>query len=107
MQCYFCAADVVLIQRLDALNSGNLPMAFAASKVVVGPDIGNVGEILRETENFLFDPANMDSAVRVIQEASIASETGKGTQNKKYAEEHWSSVVIAKAMIEIYKMVIK
>ena len=107
MQCYFCAADVVLIQRLDILNSGNLPMAFAAGKVVVGPNVGNVGGILRETGNFAFEPNNMDSAAQVVQEALMASETGRGTLNKKYAEEHWSSTVIAKAMMENYKMAIK
>lgn len=107
MQCYFCAADVVLLQRLDILNSGNLPMAFAAGKVVVGPDAGNVGQILRDTGNFVFDPTDMEAAVVAVQEALQASETGRGTQNKKYAEEHWSSAVIAKAMIENYKMVTK
>ena len=107
MQCYFCAADVVLIQRLDILNSGNLPMAFAAGKVVVGPDYGNVGKILRETSNFVFDPTHIDSAVQAVQEALIASDTDKGLRNKKYAEKYWSSVVIAKAMIENYKMAIK
>ena len=107
MQCYFCAADVVLIQRLDILNSGNLPMAFAAGKVVVGPNVGNVGQILRETGNFVFDYTDMDSAVNSILAALKVSETDKGTQNKKYAEEHWSSAVIAKAMIENYKTVIK
>lgn len=107
MQCYFCAADVVLIQRLDILNSGNLPMAFAAGKVVVGPDVGNVGEILQKTGNFIFNPADIYSAFTAVQEALKASEAGRGTQNKKYAEEHWSSAVIAKAMIENYKTVIK
>ena len=107
MQCYFCAADVVLIQRLDILNSGNLPMAFAAGKVVVGPDVGNVGEILRETSNFIFAPINMNVTVEAVQEALQAADTDRGAMNKQYAEEHWSSAVIAKTMIENYKMVIK
>ena len=107
MQCYFCAADVVLIQRLDALNSGNLPIAFAAGKVVVGPDVGNVGEILRNTGNLVFDSNNMDATVQAVQEALIASETDRGSQNRKYAEEYWSSEIIAKAMIENYKKTIK
>ena len=107
MQCYFCAADVVLLQRLDILNSGNLPMAFAAGKVVIGPDVGNVGEILRNTGNFVFAPTNMDSAAQSIQEALQVADTDRGTQNKQYAEEHWSSAVIAKTMIENYKTVIK
>ena len=101
MQCYFCAADVVLIQRLDILNSGNLPMAFHAGKVVVGPDVGNVGEILRETGNFTFDPHDMRSAVDALQMALEA--TSKGKENKVYASKHWSSDFIAATFLRYYQ----
>jgi len=101
MQCYFCAADVVLIQRVDALNSGNLPMAFHAGKVVVGPDVGNVGEILRETGNFTFDPHDIDSAASALQKALM--ETAKGKENRTYATEHWASDIVAKTLLKIYK----
>jgi len=102
MQCYYCAADVVLIQRLDILNSGNLPMAFHAGKVVVGPNVGNVGEILRETGNFTFLPTDSESAIQAVQAALKASATDKGAKNKKYAEGLWSSAVIAGKLLECY-----
>lgn len=37
-QCelYFCSADIIMIPRINILNSGNLPMGFAAGKVVIG-----------------------------------------------------------------------
>ena len=101
MQCYFCAADVVLIQRLDILNSGNLPMAFHAGKVVVGPDVGNVGQILRETGNFTFAPHDICSAVSALQKA--LTETTKGKENKTYAAEHWVSDIIAATLLKTYK----
>ena len=101
MQCYFCAADVVLIQRLDILNSGNLPMAFHAGKVVVGGDVGNVGQILRETGNFTFDPHDIKSAVDALQKA--LTETTKGKKNRTYAIEHWASDLIATTLLKIYK----
>lgn len=101
MQCYFSAADVVLIQRLDILNSGNLPMAFHAGKVVVGPNVGNVGEILHETGNFTFDPHDMRSAVSALQNALEA--TSKGDENKTYATEHWSSERIAALLLKYYQ----
>ena len=101
MQCYFCAADVVLIQRLDILNSGNLPMAFHAGKVVVGPDVGNVGPILHETSNFTFDPHDMRSAVSALINALEA--TSKGGENKTYATEHWSSERIAASLLKYYQ----
>ena len=101
MQCYFCAADVVLIQRLDILNSGNLPMAFHAGKVVVGPNVGNVGEILHETGNFTFDPHDIRSAVSALQNALEA--TSKGGENITYATEHWSSERIAASLLKYYQ----
>ena len=101
MQCYFCAADVVLIQRLNILNSGNLPMAFHAGKVVVGPDVGNVGEILRETGNFTFDPNDMRSAVSALQKA--LTETTKGKENRTYATEQWASGLIATTLFRYYQ----
>ena len=101
MQCYFCAADVVLIQRLDILNSGNLPMAFHAGKVVVGPDVGHVGEILRETCNYTFDPHDISSAVSALQKALIV--TSKGKENKEYAVKYWSSDIIAAEMLKHYQ----
>ena len=101
MQCYFCAADVVLIQRLDILNSGNLPMAFAAGKVVVGPNVGHVGQILRETGNYTFDPQHLESAVDALQKALKA--TSKGEENRVYATKHWASEIIAKKLLDCYE----
>ena len=101
MQCYFCAADVVLIQRLDILNSGNLPMAFHAGKVVVGPDVGNAGQILCETGNFTFNPNNTESAIYALQGALAA--TSKGDENRAYAVKHWSSGIIAAELLKCYQ----
>ena len=101
MQCYLCAADVVLIQRLDILNSGNLPMAYHAGKVVVGPDVGNVGQILRETGNFTFEPHDINSAVSALQKALM--ETTKGKENRTYATEHWTSDLIAATLLRYYQ----
>jgi hypothetical protein len=101
MQCYFCAADVVLIQRLDILNSGNLPMAFAAGKVVTGPDVGNVGQILHETGNFTFNPKHTKTAIEALQNA--LKSTSKGYENKIYAEKYWSSDEIAAKLLKCYQ----
>lgn len=104
MQCYFCAADVVLLQRLEILNSGNLPMAFAAGKVVVGPNVGNVGEILRETGNFTFDPQHMETAVEALRKA--LDNIAKGEEYKAYAMKHWSSDIIANQLLKHYSNVL-
>lgn len=103
---YFCAADVVMIQRIDILNSGNLPMAFAAGKVVIGPDKGNVGEILRQTGNPTFIPTNPYSIIDAINKAKELVSSGKGQWNKAYAEKHWTTNFIAQQLIHYYNKIL-
>lgn len=100
---YFCAADIVFIQRINILNSGNLPMGFAAGTVVVGPNIGNVGCILTETKNPTFDIKNKNSIIEAITKANKLYQLNKGKENKEYAIQHWSTSNIAKQLIDIYK----
>ena len=87
---YFCAADIVFIQRLDILNSGNLPMAYSAGKVVVGPNVGNVGEILRETANPSFDPNDFSTIIDAVRQGVELSYSDTGIRNREYAENNWS-----------------
>ena len=94
-ELYFAASDLVLIQRPVILNSGNLPMAFAAGKIVVGPDVGNVGPILKETHNPTFNPNDLNSAINAIMQAlNIKNKCGEN--NLRYAQEHWSHEPIGK-----------
>lgn len=86
----FCATDIVMIQRPQILNSGNLPMAFCAGKVVIGPDTGNVGTILKETGNPTYNPNDINSAINAIAQAIQMNLTGKGDENKLYAQRYWS-----------------
>jgi beta-1,4-mannosyltransferase len=59
LQYFYNAADVAIIPRLKILNSGNVPLGFAFGKVVIGPDTGVVGEILKETGNPVFIPGEI------------------------------------------------
>lgn len=106
-EMYFCACDIVLIQRLSILNSGNLPMGFGAGCVVVGPDIGNVGSILTQTKNPTFNPNNIDSVVSAIEYAIKLSTTGKGKDNKEYALSNWNSLKISQQLREVYSFMMK
>ena len=99
----FAAADVVLIQHVHTLNSGNLPLGFHFGKVVVGPDRGNVGEILRETGNPVFDPRDKASVARALKEGFELARRGKGEENARYAREHWNFKTIAEAHDGLYR----
>lgn len=83
---YFIAADIILIQRLEILNSGNVPLAFSAGKVVVGPDKGNVGVLLKETGNPCFDTANPADFFDKCEVAlRLAQNQEAGRRNYDYA----------------------
>ena len=87
----FSAADIVFIQRKQILNSGNLPMGFAAGKVVVGPQVGNVGEILKSTGNPTFNPDNEQSVVEAVKKGLALVKQGLGERNKNFALSQWSA----------------
>lgn len=90
---WISASDIVFLQRIDILNSGNVPFAFSAGKIVVGPNSGNVGEILNETNNFIFDPSNRqsvkDSVIKAID--SVKRGDGLAQKNLEFMHKNWTT----------------
>ncbi len=103
LQYYLNAGDVLLIQRRHSLNSGCLIMGFAFGKVIVGPDYGSMGEILRETKNPVYDPDDVRSVIDAVEEGRMLSKSDKGLENLKYAKEHWNLNLVAGKHIDLYK----
>jgi glycosyltransferase involved in cell wall biosynthesis len=99
---YFSAADVVLLPRMDTLNSGVLPLAFQYGRVVVGPDCGNMGPVLRATRNPVFDPSSPHSCAAALEEGVRRCAEGAGAANAAYAAERWSLRRIAQMHVEFY-----
>lgn len=87
---YFSAANIVFIQRLEILNSGNLPLAFLFNKPVVGPNIGNIGEILRKTDNYFFNPGNIKSVTSSFNAVISDLLMGKKCKNREYALQYYN-----------------
>lgn len=105
---WLSASDIVFIQRKEILNSGNLPLAYSAGKIVVGPDLGNVGVILKETGNFTFNPNDRGSVKRAVKGAIEAAKKNNvlGLQNYHYAKENWSTSKICELISEeLFKIV--
>ena len=105
MEKYFCAADIILIQRPDILNSGNLPMGFAAGKIVVGPNVGNVSDILCSTNNPVFKLDDKNSLINAIEKAKILVANNYGLFNKKFAETYWTPERIGQSLTTIFQKV--
>ncbi len=103
---YYGASEVSLIQRLHILNSGNVPMGLFFGNVVVGPNVGNVGELLKDTGNVVFGPDGTDVYKAVMQALALAN-TDRGKINREYALEHLSTDKVVKRHIEVYTSLLK
>lgn len=70
------AADIVLIPRIDNLNSGLVFLGLTFNKVLVGPGIGNIEEHLVKFNFPVFDPVSMHSVKNKIDTAVQLSRQG-------------------------------
>jgi glycosyltransferase involved in cell wall biosynthesis len=103
LQYFLKAADVLFIARRQILNSGNVPLGFTFGRVVVGPDRGVVGEVLRRTGNPVFDPEDASSIGSALDEATALAEQGKGGDNADYAKAHMKWSDIADQHVQFYR----
>ncbi len=107
IQLYLNAADVLIIQRIDQLNSGNIPLGFTFGKVVIGPDNGNIGEILRQTGNPVFDPKDYTSIQNAMQKGIKLALEGYGAKNFNWAANHCNLKQIGLMHKKFYQQLIK
>jgi len=49
----------IVITLVDILNIGNVFLCFTFARQVIGPDIGNIGEVLKITGNPVYDTKNI------------------------------------------------
>lgn len=103
---YYGASKIAFIQRVDLLNSGNIPMAYLMGKVVVGPKIGNIAGLLQSYGNPTFNPLDVTSVIQAIHQALILVEENKGKENRDKALKEISSAKIAQMHYQLYLNVI-
>ena len=103
-QLYLNAADVLFIPRLKVLNSGNITLGMTFGKVVVGPDSWDVGELLRETGNPVFDPERPETAAAAVERGLRLADEGRiGPANQKLAVEQWSAEQCGAKYVEFFE----
>lgn len=106
-QLYLNAADVLFIPRLWVLNSGNVTLGMTFGKVVVGPSAWDVGELLRESGNPVFDPDRPETAAAAVEEGfRLAAEGKRGPANRELALSEWGAGQCAALYAELYRRVL-
>jgi len=104
-QNYCNAADVLLIPRIDELNSGNITLGFTFGLVVLGRNGGDIGEILKETKNPVFDPSD-DKSIKIAVENSLElAQDYHGLKNKEIALKEWGIDTISEKYISLYSAI--
>lgn len=101
---YYAASDISLIQRVHILNSGNVPLGLYMGNVVVGPDTGNVGALLKESGNPVFDVNDLSTLKNAVMQANELVKKGMGEINHQYAVKHFATKKIAYMMYEYYNL---
>jgi len=99
---YYAVADVCFLHRKKILNSGNVPMAFLMIKVIAGPNVGNVGEILKKMDNPVFDVDDRKSVCNSVKHAFELAKVGKGKWNHSYAMEQFSTEIFSKKLHDVF-----
>ena len=103
---YFIASDIVLLQRFKILNSGNLPMAFWFKKPVIGPNKGNIGELLTKTNNYIFDTENLNSITQILENSFAESQDIRSENNFRYAIDQLTTKNCVSKLIKFYHSVL-
>ena len=97
---YYVAADVVFIQRVRILNSGNAMMPMLFGKIIVGPDCGNVGPLLKHWDYPTFNVDDISKIGIVVKEA--IQKKNLGTLNRNAELGVYATNKIAEQLYKAY-----
>lgn len=104
---YYGAASIAFVHRLKILNSGNaiLPMLFG--KVVVGPNVGNCGEVLIENGCPTFNVNPLGDITNAVAEGLRLAQDPQFVKNlQKNALLKYSTEKISDELYNHYKSII-
>lgn len=107
VQIYLNAADVLVLPRINALNSGNVALGWTFGTVVVGPSTGVIGEMLRDQNCPTFESPTPRSLAKAITKGLKQAYEGKGKELKCHANQHLNWDRLADSHIDIYYEVSK
>lgn len=103
---YYAVSDLCFIQRKKILNSGNaiLPMLF--DKVVVGPDTGNVGPLLRSMGYPVFNINEKESIYNALKKGMELQIMGEAVRKHDEFMNLYSTAAISNCLLCVYKEIL-
>ena len=107
LKYYFNASNVVVIPRIGTLNSGVVFMAMSFGKTIVGPNIGNISELLKQLQNPTFTPLDNLSISQALFSSKDVQRRNIGKENKKYSDQYLAPRVIVKMHLKFYNSLLK
>lgn len=100
-------SNILFIPRVKNLNSGNIALGFTAGLTVIGPEIGNIGEILKASNNPTYSISNFRSSItKAFKNGLEIIKNGTNEKNIKVAREEWKWSKLSEEYIRFYKELI-
>ena len=100
---YYGAADVCFIQRVKILNSGNALMPMLFGKVVVGPDCGNVGPLLKEWGYPVFPVNDLSCLGDTVRKGIDMGKAGYGSLHREEQLSRYNTAATSDKLYSMYK----
>ena len=90
----------IVIPRVDSLNSGNVFLCFTFARQVIGPDIGNIGEVLKVTGNPVYVPEKISTLKDAFELNNNCESIQQGKINAKWLDENCKWETFARHVID-------
>ena len=103
IQYYLNACDILLVPRVNTINSGNVYLGYTFGRIVLGPDYGVIGEDLKRQGNPVFHSIDEMEVSRALNHAIDLIHTDVGKKNKNYAIEVLNWDKLALEYLSFYK----
>lgn len=104
---YLSASDILFIPRKKILNSGNVPLGFTFAKIVIGPNWGNVGELLNRYNNPTFEINDSFEVIgKKLDKALNLSNTDLEEKNRIVAYKEWDWDKVSQLYVDFYEKII-
>lgn len=102
---YIKAADAMFIPRIKILNSGSVSLGMLGGIPIVGPNVGNVGDELKRSGNYVFNINDFSTLPHIVENALYNKSLGY--KNLEYANRNLKTSVVATQLIQIYQKLAK